>query len=301
MNLYGEFFWFAGVVENNLDPLKLGRLQVRIFGYHTENKTLIEREHLPWAQVVQPVISSANSGIGYSPTGILNGTHIIGFFRDGDRKQQPVIMGTYAGIPKLKANIDLGFNDPLGIYPLVAGENDVNQLSRNDKEPVNVTNKKDTVEKGVTSAAGVSWTEPYTQYASEYPKNHTRVTESGHIEEFDDTPAAERINREHRTGTFVEWHPDGSEVKKIVGDEYEIIAKGKNVLIKGICNVTINGDSNIKIGGNANVDIAGDAVTNIDGNETITVLKDINMTALGKITIAATQSLILKGKTIQEN
>ena len=30
------FNWWVGVVENRMDPLKLGRCQVRIFGYHTE-------------------------------------------------------------------------------------------------------------------------------------------------------------------------------------------------------------------------------------------------------------------------
>ena len=32
------FIWFAGVVEDRQDPLKLGRVRVRALGYHTENK-----------------------------------------------------------------------------------------------------------------------------------------------------------------------------------------------------------------------------------------------------------------------
>ena len=31
------FVWFTGVVENRNDPAKLGRVQVRCLGYHTED------------------------------------------------------------------------------------------------------------------------------------------------------------------------------------------------------------------------------------------------------------------------
>ena len=35
------FIWFAGVVEDRNDPLKLGRCRVRCLGYHTEDKECI--------------------------------------------------------------------------------------------------------------------------------------------------------------------------------------------------------------------------------------------------------------------
>jgi hypothetical protein len=37
----------VGVVENRIDPLQLGRCQVRIFGHHTENKQLLPTSDLP--------------------------------------------------------------------------------------------------------------------------------------------------------------------------------------------------------------------------------------------------------------
>ena len=39
-NLYAKdgFWWWLGVVEDRLDPLKLGRCRVRILGYHIDNK-----------------------------------------------------------------------------------------------------------------------------------------------------------------------------------------------------------------------------------------------------------------------
>ena len=97
-----QFVWWHGVVEDIDDPLKIGRVRVRILGWHTPNKTQfgIPTEDLPWSQVMQPTTSAAMSGLGRSPTGILQGSWVIGFFLDGKNAQQPMVIGTYAGIQK---------------------------------------------------------------------------------------------------------------------------------------------------------------------------------------------------------
>lgn len=92
------FVWWHGVVEDIYDPLKLGRLRVRILGWHTDNKVEIPTEDLPWAHVVMPVNSASISGKGWSPTGIVQGSWVIGFFRDGNNSQEPVVFGTVGGI-----------------------------------------------------------------------------------------------------------------------------------------------------------------------------------------------------------
>ena len=107
-----SFIWWQGVVEDIDDPLKLGRCRVRILGYHVDDKKNIKTEHLPWAYPVQPITSAAISGIGSSPTGLIPGSWVVGFFRDGASSQEPVIMGSIGGIPEEKANIRTGFNDP---------------------------------------------------------------------------------------------------------------------------------------------------------------------------------------------
>ena len=45
-----------------------------------------------------------------------------------------------------------------------------------------------------------NWNEPEVPYAAEYPLNHVRETESGHVEEWDDTVGAERYQRFAETG-----------------------------------------------------------------------------------------------------
>jgi len=50
---YPSFNWWQGVVEDRLDPEKIGRVKVRILGHHTEDKNVLPTEDLPFAQVLQ--------------------------------------------------------------------------------------------------------------------------------------------------------------------------------------------------------------------------------------------------------
>ena len=88
------FNWWIGVVEDRNDPEKLGRVRLRIFGYHSDNKMLLPTEDLPWAIPIHPITSAASSGIGITPVGPLTGTWVLGFFLDGEDMQQPAFMGT---------------------------------------------------------------------------------------------------------------------------------------------------------------------------------------------------------------
>ena len=109
------FIWWQGVVEDRHDPLYLGRCRVRILGWHTDNKVEMPTESLPWAFPVQPITSAAQTGVGISPTGPVEGTWVVGFFRDGEDAQEPVFFGTLGGIPEAQAPHPMrgeGFADP---------------------------------------------------------------------------------------------------------------------------------------------------------------------------------------------
>lgn len=90
-----------GCVENRIDPLKLGRCQVRIVGLHTEDKTVLPTDDLPWAYPMMPINSASISGLGWSPTGVVPGSWVICIFLDPDN-QQPIMLGTIGGIPSTK-------------------------------------------------------------------------------------------------------------------------------------------------------------------------------------------------------
>ena len=125
---------FMGVVEDRNDPLNLGRVRVRCFGIHTDNKELIATEDLPWATPIMPFNSASISGIGISPTGVVEGTWVFGLFIDGQDLQQPLILGTIPGQPLEKISKDVGFTDPSGVYPKekYLKQSDVNKLARGE-------------------------------------------------------------------------------------------------------------------------------------------------------------------------
>ncbi len=106
------FVWFVGVVEDRNDPDQLGRVRVRCVGFHTPNLTALPTSDLPWAHVMHPTTDPAMHGMGNSPSFLVEGTWVVGFFRDAEEKQQPTIIGTLPGVPKNSADFSKGFNDP---------------------------------------------------------------------------------------------------------------------------------------------------------------------------------------------
>jgi len=111
----GGFVWWQGVVEDRIDPLFLGRCRVRILGWDTDDKNRMPTNELPWAYPVQPITSAAQTGVGISPTGVVEGTWVVGFYRDGEDAQERVFFGTLGGIPgdtSPNPNSNKGFYDP---------------------------------------------------------------------------------------------------------------------------------------------------------------------------------------------
>ena len=74
-----ELVWWQGRVEDVNDPLEIGRCRVRILGYHSDNKTDIPTNSLPWAYPANPI----NSRPGETALGPVIGSWVMGFFRDG--------------------------------------------------------------------------------------------------------------------------------------------------------------------------------------------------------------------------
>ena len=95
---FSDYAPFTGVVEDNMDPMALGRVKARCFGFHPEDRTLVPTEHLPWSIVAQPTTSASISGVGWSPNGLELGTWVIGYFADGKNAQYPIITHTLPGI-----------------------------------------------------------------------------------------------------------------------------------------------------------------------------------------------------------
>ena len=236
-----NFTWFVGVVEDINDPIQLGRVRVRCYGYHTEDKGQIPTEELPWAIPVNPVTGASTSGVGEMPTGLVQGSWVIGFFIDGDDAQEPAILGSIASAPTALPDGDIGFNDPNEEFPRYVDESDVNKLARGKQTK--------------TYEPDGDINEPDDPYAAEYPYNRVMETRSGHVKEFDDTPNAERIREYHKSGTFYQVHPDGTVSTHIIKDRYTVVANDDSI--------HVTGDVRMIVDGNWDVDVTGDIT--IDG------------------------------------
>ena len=410
-----------GVVEDREDPLKIGRVRVRWFGFDVDDKERIPTESLPWALVSTPIDSAS------SVTGLKEGDWVIGLFLDGPLKQKPVVLGRIPNIPEDIANPDIGFNDPtpdakldpeiiprppfmgtdpeemepaeagvqvspdelpgvgtaFGVlaedyrandYPydvnndgqynyedaailvknllksIVINDGEVEfvdggkaqryEMSRYPLEPLLKKPTTNAFERGqdeakgdpqyeiikekkgelvhaeiaehVTSGVGTDASsagepimEPDHPYKAQYPYNHSKHTESGHLISFDDTPKAERIEIVHRSGTFNETHPAGDHVTKVKKTHYHFVQdhylaySGKDMQLSAggilgamgeIVNITakenlnrdakkmnanITEDINTKVGRNIFMKVEGDILQLHINNEVQIICKDL--------------------------
>lgn len=300
-NFIGQegFFWWIGVVEDRQDPEELGRVRVRCFGWHTENKEKIPTNALPWAHIMIP----PNAPASYAPK---EGDMVVGFFMDGASGQSPVVMGVLPGKPSKKPNYEKGFSDPrkdLGSSPKKPDdsaeaypkgkylkESTFNRLSRAKADSTIISTRKTNRKKNVRSAGGVTWEEPNPAFSPKYPYNLAIETESGHALELDDTPNNERVHLAHRNGSFIEIDKNGNRVERVQKDHYTITMGSDYVYISGKCSVTIDGDYNLRVGGNMNVEVAGQ-INMVAGNDIRIKGKDNYIESVGKTNVKSSGEL----------
>lgn len=209
-----------------------------------------------------------------------------------------------------------GFRDPNNAYPKPEYTNkpDTNTLalgvnSRHiNGDPRNVSGDSPAQSLGSSPAArtasrkrsvqmagrnGATWTQPPTPYNAAYPYNKVMGSEAGHVFEIDDTPGAERLNLAHRSGTFTETGPDGTQVNRIVGNGYSIYEKdgfilvegNANVHVAGQCNVFIMNDTTLTMHGKVNLDVHNDVNVNIGGKLGLSVAGGIYVRNEGDISV----------------
>lgn len=267
--------FFTGVVEDINDPEQGGRVRIRIFGHHTPDQEEIPTSSLPWSCVSLPITSPSISGMGTSPTGLLPGSWVTGYFRDVD-KNDSLIIGSLPGKSTSPFPGSTSFADPSSVYPLRDGIDTPAQADsiRYSQSRAYIA-KTALLQKGIKMAVGgdlntlepgrpvetrSSWDQQslLETHQPVYPHNHVTQSPGGHVFERDDTPGFERISEFHTSGTYREILPDGSLRTTITGDSHTVIMHGNNVYIVGDCNVTIAGDARTLVSGNYHLEVAGD-------------------------------------------
>ena len=301
------FNWFVGVVEDRADPEKAGRVRVRCLGYHSAKTEDIPMEDLPWASVMMPVTAGANSGIGVSPHFLLEGTWVVGFFRD-PAMQEPVIIGAIPGKnTSEKTNFtvasssaaggyskDGGFKDPNAKYPTSAyvGKSDTNFLAQELQTTHIATGTRTTNDPASWSTASGSATFLASGIkGSKYPFNHVLETESGHFVEFDDTEGNERIHIYHKLGTFLEIDKSGNVMIKTVGNVTNVVAGNMDTYVQGNYSLSVDGNLDTYAVGNLTEKVDGNRKTTITGTETLEITGNVTNTMKGSLTEEVTMNV----------
>jgi len=99
---------YRGIVENNIEniepKLMAGRVQVRVFGIHSQNKALIPTEALPWAEVQGSTSFGLIRGVGVSSILQID-TWVYVQFEGGDI-DRPIVTGTVIGVTDGESDIN---------------------------------------------------------------------------------------------------------------------------------------------------------------------------------------------------
>ena len=268
--------WFVGVIENNDDPRREGRVKVRAFGIHGTNRD-VETEDLPWAIVIHGgydlnIVPKTNSWV-------------FGFFMDGRGAQQPMILGVipsqmtkvmnpevdgWGALPKNNGRLNAEGSDPESF-----GQPQNHRLARGEYIDETYVLQQQTmrttdVRVGGDEGGSKSWSEPPTAYNASYP--HNRVIHCGDNSiEIDSTPGSERIMIWHTSGSYVQVDSQGTKTDKSVNDKYEINDRNQHVSVSGTSTVTIMGNSYVYVQGNKIEEINGDLQQLVHGNHLLSV------------------------------
>lgn len=211
-------------------------------------------------------------------------------------------------------------DDPDGKYPEYTNESDVSRLARNNQLEHTSQNSKSNTELESTNSygsgkiqdenSGSNFSEPNSPYNAKYPYNHVTESSSGHVIELDDTPDSERIHIFHRSGSFVEFHPDGKVVLKSINDnftvslqDYNLYCDGElNIVCKNNVNIVAKGDVNVSSENNFNLNAVGNVLVNTSGKFEVSAdngiflnsPNNIGLTSNGKVFLEASGNISTK-------
>ena len=253
---------YFGIVKSVSDPLKLGRVQVKVYDLHDKIKT----EDLTWSQVMMPANTPAINGTGHS-VNLAVGSLVAGIFLDG-MMQEFMVLGS--------------------LPTKTEGVEDNNVRVRAEADP--------------HAAETRGTYQPASTYAPEYPYNNVMETESGHVKEYDDTPGLERITERHKSGTNYEVTADGSKNETIVRDNYRLVVGQETLEVYGDVRVIISGHADVAVAGNLTASVTGNIAADSTGDiilKTNDTTKKITLTGNVDITenLTVAKNVVVTGTT----
>jgi len=239
---------------------------------------------------MHPVTDPSMQGLGHTPSFLVEGSWVIGFFADAKEKQQPIIMGSLPGKPTSPPDSTKGFNDPrsagsvqdyyagtptYGPYPLSRKlkEPDTNRLARGEmsEKHLQLKKRRKNRQTGIQTA-----TQPFLSTVSDEAVNEPRPSyDEPHPKDIDYNEEDDLFDGIYRSGLYPYNHVFESESGHITevddtpgaertfrqhktGTYEEIVADGtKTTKVIGNNFEIIMNDSNVYVGGNVNLTIGG--------------------------------------------
>ena len=138
------------MVEDRNDPSKLGRVKVRS-GFHTEDKRDTNRNF--GSHIMHPVTDPSMQGMGSTPSFLVEGSWVVGFFRDADENNNQSLWEVYQ-VSSRSFQYKYSFNDPKVLSSkkiLYLDMNSMNQMSIDLQELIKInhhyTREKDSCSK----------------------------------------------------------------------------------------------------------------------------------------------------------
>lgn len=96
--------FYIGEVRDNKDPSGTGRIKVRFYNKHNNEKEIPD-DGLPWAHPMLPITSMTSGGIGHKPPAPPIGARIICIYLEDDPEQMyPYYIGCAIRSEKAETN-----------------------------------------------------------------------------------------------------------------------------------------------------------------------------------------------------
>jgi hypothetical protein len=179
------------------------------------------------------------------------------------------------------------FADPNNEFPRCDyfGLPDTNKLATGVTAGTAVEQKIKRLRENITTADGKQWSEPKPAYCAQYPYNQTFQTEAGHIVEFDSTPGQERVHLYHKAGTYIEIDVNGTMVRKVIGDNYEILEQNNKLYVRGAYSLTVEGATQILVKNDCDLKVFGDTNATFHNDINMNVGGDFNLNVGGSFNV----------------
>jgi hypothetical protein len=135
------------------------------------------------------------------------------------------------------------------------------------------------------------------QGAGTYPNYYSHKTRSGHVFLMDDSDGSESVTLQHRSGSMVQFLPDGVIQFVAHNGQYTFTFGENRVHITGAYDVTVQGAASMRVEKDFNVTVQGNMNTTVNGDYNMTA-KNMNTVIRGNMdTSAKNMTTKIEGST----